>query len=72
MCMVEVKGSGINWAEPRDVDFGQLTALPPGNHPNINLALFIDGHTAALTKNTPPQTLRALSTRAGNEQITDY
>jgi type II secretory pathway pseudopilin PulG len=72
MCMIEVKGSGINWAEPRDVDFSQLTTLPPGNHPNINLALFVDGHTAALPKSTPQQALRALSTRAGGEPITDY
>jgi len=40
ICMIEVKSSGINWAEPRDVDFSQPTSLPPGNHPNINLALF--------------------------------
>jgi hypothetical protein len=70
--MIEVKNSGINWAEPRDLDFGQITSLPPGNHPNINMAVFFDGHTSALTKNTPPQTIRALSTCAGGETIGDY
>src|SRR5439155_10662246 len=72
MCMIESKGSGINWAEPRDLDFSQPLSLPPGNHPNVNLAVFFDGHTYPLTKNTPPQTIRALSTCAGGEMIGDY
>jgi len=72
MCMIEVKKSGINWAEPRDLDFSQPMSLPPGNHPNINLAVFFDGHTAAITKSTPAQIIRALATCAGNEEITDY
>ena len=39
--MVEVKNSGINWAEPRDLDISQPMALPPGNHPGGNLAVFL-------------------------------
>jgi type II secretory pathway pseudopilin PulG len=70
--MVEVKNSGINWAEPRDLDFSQPISLPPGNHPNVNLALFFDGHTQAIVKNTPPQVIRALSTCAGGESIPDF
>jgi hypothetical protein len=72
MCMIEVKNSGINWAEPRDLDFSQPMSLPPGNHPNINLAVFFDGHTYGIAKNTPPQTIHALATRAGGEAIGDY
>jgi hypothetical protein len=72
MFMVEVKNSGIRWAEPRDLDISQPMSLPAGNHPNINLAAFYDGHTAAITKTTPPQIIRDLSTAAGGEQIGDY
>jgi hypothetical protein len=72
MFMVEMARSGICWSEPGDVDISQPMSLPKGNHPNINLAVFYDGHTAAITKNTPPQTIRDLATCAGGEQIGDY
>jgi type II secretory pathway pseudopilin PulG len=72
MCMIEIKNSGINWAEPRDLDISQPMSLPPGNHPNINMAVFFDGHTQAIPKSIPPQTVRALSTCAGGEQIPDF
>jgi hypothetical protein len=72
ICMVEVKNSGIHWAEPRDLDISQPMSLPLGNHPNINLALFYDGHTTAITKNTSPQLIRDLATCAGGEEIGDY
>jgi hypothetical protein len=72
MAMVEVKKSGINWAEPRDLDISQPMALPAGNHPNINLALFYDGHTQPISKNVAPQTIRALATRNGGETISDF
>jgi hypothetical protein len=72
MLMVEVKNSGLHWAEPGDLDVSQPMALPPGNHPNINLALFFDGHTAAIMKNTSPQLIRDLATCAGGEEIGDY
>ncbi len=72
MCMVEVKNSGLHWAEPGDLDISQPMSLPAGNHLNVNLALFYDGHTAAITKNTPPQLIRDLATCAGGEVIGDY
>lgn len=72
ICMAEVKNSGIHWAEPRDLDISQPISLPAGNHPNVNLALFFDGHTTAITKNTPPQVIRDLATCAGGEVIGDY
>jgi hypothetical protein len=72
MFMIEVENSGIHWAEPRDLDISQPMALPPGNHPNINLAVFFDGHTSAITKNVPPQTVRNLATCAGGEPIGNY
>ena len=52
MVMVEIKNSGINWAEPRDLDISQPMSLPPGNHPNVNMAVFFDGHTYAIVKST--------------------
>jgi type II secretory pathway pseudopilin PulG len=72
MFMVEVKNSGICWAEPRDLDISQPMSLPPGNHPNVNMAVFYDGHTSAITKNVSPQLIRNLATCAGGEQIGDY
>lgn len=72
IAVIEVKGSGINWAEPRDIDFSQPISLPAGNHPNINLAVFFDGHTEAISKGTPPATIRALSTCASNDVVGDY
>jgi type II secretory pathway pseudopilin PulG len=72
MFMVEIKNSGIRWTEPKDLDISRPMSLPPGNHPNVNLAVFYDGHTAALTKNTSPQLIRDLSTCAGGEQIGHY
>ena len=38
LLMVEVKGSGINWAEPRDLDMSDVVPLPPGNQPRRSAA----------------------------------
>jgi type II secretory pathway pseudopilin PulG len=70
--MVEVKNSGINWAEPRDLDISQPMSLPAGSHPNVNLGVFYDGHTQAILKNTSPEQIRAMATRNGGEQIQDF
>lgn len=70
--MVEVKNSGINWAEPRDLDISQPMSLPAGNHPGGNLAVFIDGHTQMIPKTVPPEQIRAMATRSGEELIKDF
>jgi type II secretory pathway pseudopilin PulG len=70
--MVEVKNSGINWAEPRDLDISQPMSLPAGNHPGGNLAAFFDGHTQMIPKTVPPAQIRAIATRSGGEQIDDF
>jgi len=70
--MVEVKNSGINWAEPRDVDISQPISLPASNHPNINLGVFYDGHTQPIPKTVSPQQIRAMATRSGGEVIEDF
>jgi prepilin-type N-terminal cleavage/methylation domain-containing protein len=41
-------------------------------HPNVVLAVFMDGHTAALTKNTPVPIVKRLATRDDGQQIGDY
>lgn len=41
-------------------------------HPNVVLAVFMDGHTAAITKNTPAAICKRLATRDDGQQIGDY
>jgi hypothetical protein len=67
--MLEVKGSGINWAQPGDLDISQLGSLSPGNHPGIRLALFADGSVHTISNNTPPATIQAMGTRNGGEPV---
>jgi hypothetical protein len=38
-------------------------------HPNVVLAVFLDGHTQAITKNTPAPILKRLATRDDGQQI---
>jgi type II secretory pathway pseudopilin PulG len=64
---VEVKNSGISWAEPRDWDAS--STLPPGNHKNGNIVGFADGSVRTISPQTPPQTLKAATTRAGGEAV---
>jgi Protein of unknown function (DUF1559). len=67
LMFVEVKGSGINWAEPRDWDAS--TPLPAGNHKSGNLAGWADGSVRSLAPGTPPATIQAATTRAGGEAV---
>jgi type II secretory pathway pseudopilin PulG len=41
-------------------------------HPNVVLAVFMDGHTGTLTKNTPAPIVKRLATRDDGQQIADY
>jgi prepilin-type N-terminal cleavage/methylation domain-containing protein len=41
-------------------------------HPNVVLAAFMDGHTAALTKNTPAPIVKRLATRDDGQQIGEF
>jgi prepilin-type N-terminal cleavage/methylation domain-containing protein len=41
-------------------------------HPNVVLSVFMDGHTAAITKNTPAPIVKRLATRDDGQQIGDY
>jgi prepilin-type N-terminal cleavage/methylation domain-containing protein len=41
-------------------------------HPNVVLAVYMDGHTYAITKNTPAAIVKRLTTRDDGQQIGDY
>jgi len=79
LMVVEIANSGIHWMEPRDLDFSQLPMQinPPkgkgisSDHPNVALGAFADGHTQAMSSNTPPKIIRALLTAQGGEAIGD-
>jgi prepilin-type processing-associated H-X9-DG protein len=75
--VVEVAGTGVNWAEPRDLDVS--TFSPPFSPPSpdapgsyhsggLNVALG-DGSTHFLSNSIDPATARSMATRAGGEQI---
>jgi prepilin-type processing-associated H-X9-DG protein len=67
IAMVEVKGFGVNWAEPSELDLSQPLALPKGNHPGGNIVLFADGSVKLLSNKVTPADIRALATSAGFE-----
>jgi prepilin-type processing-associated H-X9-DG protein len=69
MMAVEVKNSGINWAEPRDVDMSAPTPLPPSSHPGGNVVLFADGSVRNIPSSTPPPQVHAMATRNGGEPV---
>ena len=41
-------------------------------HPNVVLAVFMDGHTQAITKNTPAPIVKRLVTRDDGQQIGEF
>jgi len=68
--VVDVRNSGIRWAEPKDLDISQPMALPAGNHPGGNQAVFADGAIRFLSKAVPATTIRDAATKAGGEILT--
>jgi hypothetical protein len=68
------------YLEPRDLDFSQIPmqvnpAKGKGissNHTNVAYGAFADGHTHAMTNDTPPTIIRAILTAQGGETIGDY
>ena len=72
MVIVEVRGSGVNWAEPKDLDISQPMPLPPGNHPGGNNVGLADGAVRFMSKNVPPEQIRAMATKSGGEVIQNW
>lgn len=77
--VTEIKGSSINWAEPRDLEFARTTwvinsapnDIGSGNSAGCNVA-FGDGSVKFLKKEISPATLRAMVTKSGGEVIPPY
>jgi len=67
LAIVEVKNSGVNWAEPRDLTIGQPMSLPAGNHPGGNNVLFGDGSVRFMSKTVSPTVIRSAATKDGGE-----
>lgn len=78
--VTEMANSGIHWMEPRDLKMADIPmeVNPKGKpgisseHPNVALAVFADGHTAAIQKNTPAEIVERLLTIADGQPIGDY
>ncbi len=73
--LVEVANSGINWMEPRDLDFKNLSlGVNPksglgvsSGHPAVACVLFADGRTVTIPEHLTEQELQALLTISGGE-----
>jgi prepilin-type processing-associated H-X9-DG protein len=77
LLVMETVGSGVHWADPRDLDASQVTAplgrggqgLPGSHHPGgLNVA-FCDGSVRFLAGSVDPKVLQAMITRAGGEAV---
>jgi hypothetical protein len=67
MFLVEVKDSGVNWAQPGDLDISVPMPLPKGNHPGGNCAALFDGSVRFISDSIDPNVVRHISTHAGQE-----
>ncbi|MBL8851102.1 MAG: DUF1559 domain-containing protein [Planctomycetaceae bacterium] len=68
LLLVEVRDSGINWMEPRDLTLEEMNPRINGEgrlgissvHPNVAHFMFADGHGGPLSDDLKPDTLRQL------------
>jgi prepilin-type processing-associated H-X9-DG protein len=79
--LVEVANSGVNWAEPKDLQFDQLdfkikndsqSLCIGSHHPSGCNVTFCDGHICFLTNSTTPEQLKALLTADSGDKIPDW
>jgi prepilin-type processing-associated H-X9-DG protein len=78
--VVETEGSGIHWAEPRDLDSRTLNFQSDepaeygirSNHPQVVNAAFADGSVHSIDKEIDPQLFKALLTVAGGEDVSTF
>jgi prepilin-type processing-associated H-X9-DG protein len=74
---VEVKNSGIHWAEPRDLDFGGMSFRinDPSRkgvssyHPGLAGVVFADCHVQFIEDGVDPKLVKALMTINGGEDV---
>jgi hypothetical protein len=77
---VEIKNSGIHWAEPRDLDFAGMSFRIndpkqkgiSSYHPNGAFAVFADGSVHFFRNDTDPKIVKALTTIDGGEDVSAY
>ena len=75
--VVEVANSGINWAEPRDLDAEQISyrindqtaAGISSDHPGGACVVMCDGSVHFLDNSTDPEVIKGMSTIAGGEMV---
>jgi prepilin-type processing-associated H-X9-DG protein len=75
--LVEVTGSGIHWAEPRDLKLEEVTfAVNDGagngigsRHPGVANVLLCDGTAHSIDESIDPELLRDITTIAGGEDV---
>ena len=70
--VVEIDASGVNWAEPRDLDLSQPAPLPPGTNAGGNHVAFADGSVRLAPKTLTPQQIREMATRNGKEPKIEF
>lgn len=73
--VIEALESGIGWSEPRDFDISQTISPGPGGlsspHGGGFHALIADSSVRFISDTISPQTLQALLTRDGGEEVGD-
>lgn len=68
--LAEVEGSGIHWAEPKDLTLDQLLARGGTSHHRRHFnVVFADGSVGRIRKDVDRETLKALFTIDGGEPI---
>jgi len=78
--IVEVKDSGIHWAEPRDLSFKDMSFRindPNGKgigsyHPGIASVLFADGAVRSISNEIDPKLMKSLITINGKEDVSEF
>jgi hypothetical protein len=80
VAVVEMTGSGIHWAEPRDLDTDTMSyGINDPDRPCIRgphgagaLVVLCDGKEEYLTNSTAPETVKAVTTIAGGEDVREF
>jgi len=77
---VEIKNSGIQWAEPRDLDFASMSFRIndpnrqgiSSEHPGGAFAVFADGSVRFIKDDVDPKIVKALITINGGEDVSGF
>jgi prepilin-type processing-associated H-X9-DG protein len=80
IAVAEMSGSGIHWAEPRDLKGDEMSyRINDPDQPRIRSrhggmanAAFCDGSVKFLAESIPPELIKALTTIAGGEDVWEF